>query len=577
MDINDRLSVTAQINSHIKTIGQGGPRPKFANLSFEERLQRASAEVVSGLLVTEAANRWKLLPKVLGKFHHKGQPALVPGKQLQRERLELAASEAAFSSVSDADMAKKWQFHEKTLKREKTKIERQLIDSYEKPCPRTKLPAEVEKRLGSWCQLEEELGFIPPGRVLVQAVDALTGCKYSDYWGGSAEPWKRTFKSIYDLRGNSTRSHTCLSVRPTMGHIELFCKNFGAFNARLILASRYYYSMEQFGVDLAGNLIVGTLENKTPSSSASAASFVSLECVSGTGEALPPSIVFKEQGRDQIGPEAFPDYVKLRKHSWMASKSDWLNDTVCLRWLNQNFIPYIQDQRRRDPQAGYFVLVLSYSAADVSTSFLLECIKADILPVFLPRGSGRILNPIDVGCSYSLERLCYREHLFRSPLSASPPDTVSETKSCSKLKKQLTNLLMGYLVAREDAIVKESILLGWKEAGFHPYDNVSPVERVKWIKRPRPSPIFTGKQTELEGYDARLFASREEELFLRRQSSRTLGYESCELHENKKDARNLQSETFKTVHKTRSGSQRGLKRDLQYVREERKRMKVVEI
>ncbi|KAM4060444.1 DDE superfamily endonuclease [Hirsutella rhossiliensis] len=76
-----------------------------------------------------------------------------------------------------------------------------------------------------------------------------------------------------------------------------------------------------------------------------------VECVSATGQALTPLVIFKGQDLQQ---QWFPDELDfLKDWDFVTSPKGWTSDSIAIQWLKQVFIP----QTRRHPQGNVLLIV----------------------------------------------------------------------------------------------------------------------------------------------------------------------------------------------------------------------------
>ena len=62
-----------------------------------------------------------------------------------------------------------------------------------------------------------------------------------------------------------------------------------------------------------------------------------IECVSASGRALPPLMIFKGNGK--FNNHWLPEGVDIDGWQWWASRTGWTNSTICLAWLRNQFDP----------------------------------------------------------------------------------------------------------------------------------------------------------------------------------------------------------------------------------------------
>lgn len=342
----------------------------------------------------------------------------------------------------------------------------------------TSLPAQLEEQILQWCLAQAELGIVPEKEFLAQVATDMVRDR-SIPGEPSFGEWVNLFLSRHpNLACHKTTpvSDPDVDISPSSTAMREY---FEKLNSKQVssIAPEHRYSMDQFGMALeedgTSNIVVGQHENLPLS-----VKVASLECTTASGLSLFPSmVVFKGQ---EDHSSQFPSYISGDRLCATISGKNWFKDTLALRWLKQVFVPYIKRfVKERDSNTR--LLVLSCHGSDLSWAFLSECLRANVLLLCLPRGSGRIASPADVGVSHLL-RLAYSREMARY-----------EKQVDNKCPVTVKHLLMGYFQARDCAFNAETILIGWKEATS--LDTC--LSRLEMIDRERPDPRAPDSQ-ELE-------------------------------------------------------------------------------
>jgi hypothetical protein len=122
-----------------------------------------------------------------------------------------------------------------------------------------------------------------------------------------------------------------------------------------------------------------------------------IECISITGFAVPPSIIFK--GKRHI--QGWYEEQGL-PHDWRVevSANRWTTDEITYRWLKHQFIPAITTRR----VGGSSLLVLDGHGSHLTPQFDALCRENNIICICMPAHSSHLLQPLDVGCFSPLKR-----------------------------------------------------------------------------------------------------------------------------------------------------------------------------
>jgi 4-hydroxybenzoate polyprenyltransferase len=133
--------------------------------------------------------------------------------------------------------------------------------------------------------------------------------------------------------------------------------------------------MEGFGEN---GLVVRSLERrsikkkKEPGSRAWT-SFV--ECISATGHALEPLIIFKGKSVQQ---QWFPNELKsLKDWEFTATGRGWTTDNTAVKWLQKIFLPRTATS---DPR----LLILDGHGSHTTEDFMYLCFLHNVYLIFLP-------------------------------------------------------------------------------------------------------------------------------------------------------------------------------------------------
>jgi 4-hydroxybenzoate polyprenyltransferase len=164
-----------------------------------------------------------------------------------------------------------------------------------------------------------------------------------------------------------------------------------------------YGLMEGQGTNglVVGSVYTRAVQRKDPGSRAWT-SFI--ECISATGQVLPPAVIFKGKSVQQ---QWFPVAMDgLEDWLFTATKKGWTNQAVALEWLQRVFIPKTIPQ---DPTQARLLVLDGYDSY-TNTEFMWNCYKNNIHLFFLPPHISHVLQPLDLLVFSPLKR-SYRKHL----------------------------------------------------------------------------------------------------------------------------------------------------------------------
>lgn len=219
--------------------------------------------------------------------------------------------------------------------------------------------------------------------------------------------------------------------------------------------------MDEYGLmegQGTNGLVVGSSETravqrKDPGSRAWA-SFI--ECISATGVALPPAVIFRGKSVQQ---QWFP-VEKDGLEDWLftATEKGWTNMVVALEWLQRVFIPRTRPQ---DPSQRR-LLILDGHDSHTTTEFMWHCFDNNIQLLFLPAHTSHVLQPLDLSVFSPLK------HTYRKLLNQ-----MNSWSESTVVGKQL--MLKCILQARKQAITAHNIKSGWRAGGLWPVNIAKPL------------------------------------------------------------------------------------------------------
>ncbi|KAK5995541.1 MFS-type transporter clz9 [Cladobotryum mycophilum] len=132
-----------------------------------------------------------------------------------------------------------------------------------------------------------------------------------------------------------------------------------------------------------------------------------IECISATGRALSPLVVFKGQTVQQ---QWFPDEMSfLANWQFAATSKGWTNNETAVAWLREVFIP--QTRNRSSPRV---LLVVDGHGSHTTDDFMYECYRNNIYILFLPPHTSHVLQPLDISI-FSPVKTAYRRAIEKYP------------------------------------------------------------------------------------------------------------------------------------------------------------------
>ena len=175
-----------------------------------------------------------------------------------------------------------------------------------------------------------------------------------------------------------------------------------------------------------------------------------VECVSASGIAIPPLVIFKgKKFHDNWLPTGGGNIEGWR---WSASESGWTSNYLAMEWLEHVFHPTTLPT---DPPHRR-LLILDGHGSHVQSPFVAFCMAHNIDLMVLPPHSSHVTQPLDVGIFGPLKR----ELAVHSDRDARyNPGRVSKATWSTNLVK-----------AREKAMSKANIEVGWRTTGLHPFN-----------------------------------------------------------------------------------------------------------
>jgi DDE superfamily endonuclease len=172
-----------------------------------------------------------------------------------------------------------------------------------------------------------------------------------------------------------------------------------------------------------------------------------IECVSVTGEKIPPYIIFKGQNlMTSWLPRTLP-----KGWRFAANASGWTNNFHGMEWIKHFHSATWKQLQSPD---DYRLLLCDGHDSHISADLVSFCIHNRIDLILLPPHSSHLLQPLDVG-------------VF-APLKRAISIQISRFIRSGIARIQKVEWLERFIEAREHGITKENIISGWRGAGLFP-------------------------------------------------------------------------------------------------------------
>ena len=261
--------------------------------------------------------------------------------------------------------------------------------------PSQRLSMQQEKHLRDWILAQASLGLPPTHLQLKEFASRILIA------GGDLQPLGKNWIAGF-LRRNpeisTVKGKSIDSARINGASTARIKDWFSLLNLPAVKAipPQHRYNMDETGI-LEGlgcnGLVLGSSE-KTATLKKRLGSrcwTTIVECVSATGQALMPLVIFKGQDLQQ---QWFPDQLDFLDHWYFeSSPKGWTSDSIALEWLKQVFIPQTAPQKT-SPR----LLIMDGHGSHQTDDFMYECFKNGIYLLFLPSHASHVLQPLDVSC-----------------------------------------------------------------------------------------------------------------------------------------------------------------------------------
>jgi hypothetical protein len=199
----------------------------------------------------------------------------------------------------------------------------------------------------------------------------------------------------------------------------------------------------------------------------------SIECISASGWALPPCIIFKAKS-------FIKGWFDSSPKDWLFQKSDngWTSHEIGLNWLQKVFIPSTSSRTK----GKYRLLVLDGHGSHLTPKFDEICSQNNVIPICMPPHSSHLLQPLDVGCFAVLKRGYGR---------------LVETKMRAGVNHiDKFDFLDAYPSARSETFKSETIKNSFSATGLVPYDPDRVISKLNIQLRTPTPPSSRGSEWE---------------------------------------------------------------------------------
>lgn len=266
-----------------------------------------------------------------------------------------------------------------------------------------KLSKHQEDGLSKWIVIQGKLGYAPPhARFRAYAQRLLINSGSTERLG---KKWVTRFldrhPEIRTLKGQAIDYRRLNGATTATGNV-LFDR-LALPEVRAILA-RNRWNADEFGVmeGMGDNsLVLGEAFRKfILLKDAYKREWISvIACISATGRALPPLIIFSGVNVQQ---QWFPNTEDQPYEDWYftTSSNGWTNTEIGLKWLKEVFIP---NTNPPNPEEWRLLLVDGHNS-HTTEEFMWTCLINKIYIVFLPSHSSHAWQPLDVGVFSVLKR-----------------------------------------------------------------------------------------------------------------------------------------------------------------------------
>jgi hypothetical protein len=227
----------------------------------------------------------------------------------------------------------------------------------------------------------------------------------------------------------------------------------------------YVYNMDESGFAVgesqSSRALVNIRENSSWKVIAGRQEWITaIECISASGAALPPLIIFKAKHTNT----AWIPANTPQDWRFSTSISGWTSDSHAYEWLTTVFEP---STRPADP-TQHRLLIMDGHGSHITANVIAFCMEHAIDLLILPPHTSHVLQPLDVSVFAPLKRALAIE-----------TDAVSRLDPGRIRRVEWTEM---YIRAREKAFTPPNILSGWRSTGLEPLSPITVLEKLPALK-----------------------------------------------------------------------------------------------
>ncbi|KAI1001465.1 hypothetical protein K3495_g6735 [Podosphaera aphanis] len=131
-----------------------------------------------------------------------------------------------------------------------------------------------------------------------------------------------------------------------------------------------------------------------------------IECISVTGKALPPLIIYKDINVQQ---QWFPlDMTSYDSWKFTATVNGWITNTTAVESLKEVFLPLTAPGDPREMR----LLIVDGHGSHETTELMFMCFQNNVNLLFLPSHTSHVLQSLDQSV-FGPFKTAYRKQLFR--------------------------------------------------------------------------------------------------------------------------------------------------------------------
>jgi hypothetical protein len=174
-----------------------------------------------------------------------------------------------------------------------------------------------------------------------------------------------------------------------------------------------------------------------------------IECVSASGVALPPSLIYKSGNLNSAWvPEETP-----RDWSFSTSNKGWISDLYGYEWISTRFEPFTRRTNGKNR-----LLIIDGHSSHMTARFLALCVTKSIDLCLLPPHISHVTQPLDLSVFGPLKTYLGAEldRIFRH--------------STSRITR--IEFTAAYIQARERAFRPHFIQSVFRKAGIYPFNPI---------------------------------------------------------------------------------------------------------